>query len=189
MTQPLGAGPDPVDPSDARSGARGTGERPAPGSVRAARLRTLRLTLPLLVGVVVEVGAFLLVADLVGVPLAVLLVLASTVLGFVVLARAGRRSWQAAMAATRAGRPPADELLDGVLVFVAAVMLIVPGLVNGVLGLLLVLGRGLVRAPVRALLMRRARRYGVPTGSWPTAGPGRKPGDDGDVVQGEVVED
>lgn len=179
MSHPLGPGPasDPAAPHD-----------PPPGSVRRARLRALRFTLPLVVGVAVEVAAFVLVADLVGVPLAVLLVLGSTLLGFVVLARAGRRSWQAAMTATREGRPPADELLDGVLVFVGAVLLIVPGLVNGLVGLLLVVGRRIVRTPVRALLMRRARRYGVPTGSWPTAGPGRKPGG-GDVVQGEVVEE
>ncbi|WZH53677.1 MAG: FxsA family protein [Nocardioides alkalitolerans] len=184
MSQPLGAGPDPRHGPDPT-----VGHDLPPGAVRRARLRALRLTLPLLVGVVVEVGAFVLVADFVGVPLAVLLVLGSTVLGFVVLARAGRRSWQAAMAATREGRPPADELLDGVLVFVGAVLMILPGLVNGLVGILLVLGRRLVRTPVRALLMRRARRYGVPTGSWPTTGPGRKPAGGGDVVQGEVVED
>lgn len=179
MSHPLGPGPapDPTAPHD-----------PPPGAVRRARLRALRFTLPLVVGVAVEVAAFVLVAELVGVPLAVLLVLGSSLLGFVVLARAGRRSWQAAMTATREGRPPADELLDGVLVFVGAVLLIVPGLVNSVVGLLLVVGRRLVRTPVRALLMRRARRYGVPTGSWPSAGPGRKPGG-GDVVQGEVVEE
>ena len=179
MSRPLGPGPapDPTGPHD-----------PPPGSVRRARLRALRFTLPLVAGIAVEVAAFVLVADLVGVPLAVLLVLGSTLAGFAVLARAGRRSWQAAMTATREGRPPADELLDGVLVVVGAVLMIVPGLVNGLVGLLLVVGRRLVRTPVRALLVRRARRYGVPTGSWPTAGPGRRPGG-GDVVQGEVVED
>lgn len=167
------------------------GRRPA-GSVRAARLRRLRLVLPLLAGVVLEVAAVVLVAGWIGVLPTALLLVASTVGGVALLGREGRRSWRAALDAARSGRPPADDLLDGVLVVVGAGLMIVPGLVNGLVGLLLLVARPVVRRPLRALLMRRARRYGVPAGSWPT--PGGKssaaPGAAGrdDVVRGEVVD-
>lgn len=55
--------------------------------------------------------------------------------------------------AVREGRLPADELLDGVLVIVAAVVLITPGFLTDVAGLLLLFP--LSRAPVRQWLRKK----------------------------------
>ncbi len=55
--------------------------------------------------------------------------------------------------AVREGRLPADELLDGVLVVVAAVVLITPGFLTDVAGLLLLFPPS--RAPVRKWLRKK----------------------------------
>jgi len=75
---------------------------------------------------------------------------------------------------------PGNELVDGVLVFTAGVLLLVPGFVTGIIGLVLLLPpvRHLVRAGVVGSLRKRVSRYGIvpgrttgPTGPGPT-GPG-----------------
>lgn len=152
-----------------------------PGGVRAARLRRLAVVGPLLLGLVVEVTAFWAVAGLVGTVLAVLLVVGGSVLGGVLLANEGRRSVRRVVGVLREGGVPTDELADGVLGVGAAVLVLTPGIVNTVVGLLLYVARPLVRRPVHALLVRRARRTGGPTGSW-GAGPGGPLGRAGEAV-------
>lgn len=168
-------------------------QRHAPGGVRSARLRRLAVVGPLLLGLVVEVTAFWAVAGLLGTVVAVLLVVGGSVLGGVLLANEGRRSVRRVVGVLREGGVPTDELADGVLGVGAAVLVLTPGIVDTVVGLLLYAARPLVRRPVHALLVRRARRTGGPTGSWgagpggPWGGPGRAAS--GDVVTGEVVDD
>lgn len=61
------------------------------------------------------------------------------------------------------GRMPARELLDGLLVLVAAVLLLTPGLLTDLCGLLLLLPP--VRALARRLLSARlGRRFGLERG-------------------------
>ncbi|MDT9592334.1 FxsA family protein [Nocardioides zeae] len=161
--------------------------RPAPGAVRASRLRALRVTLPLLVGVVVEVAAFLALAELAGVFVALVVVIGASVLGMVLLAREGRRSVRAAVETARAGRAPEGEVAGGVLAVLGCVLLVVPGVVNSVVGLLLLVARPVLARPAWWLLTRRTRRHGVPTGPWDVR-PGAADGRD-DVVRGEVVDE
>ncbi len=59
-------------------------------------------------------------------------------------------------AAVQEGRLPADELLDGVLVIVAAVVLITPGFLTDAAGLLLLFPP--TRAPVRQWLRKKVER-------------------------------
>ena len=85
---------------------------------------------------------------------------------------------------------PGNELVDGVLVFTAGVLLLVPGFVTGIIGLVLLLPpvRHLVRAGVVGSLRKRVSRYGIvpgrttgPTGPGPT-GPGGPSGPTGPGV-------
>jgi len=66
---------------------------------------------------------------------------------------------------------PGNELVDGVLVFTAGVLLLVPGFVTGIIGLVLLLPpvRHLVRAGVVGSLRKRVSRYGIVPGR--TTGP------------------
>lgn len=103
-----------------------------------------------LVWPVVELVALLAVADAVGLFPALVLLVASSVLGAYLLKRTGLAVWRRATEAVAAGRPPTRELLDGPMVLLGGVALMVPGFVSAVLGALLLLPP--VRALVRPLL-------------------------------------
>ncbi|MER5935607.1 FxsA family membrane protein [Streptomyces sp. NPDC002054] len=133
--------------------------------------------------------------------LAVLALLAAGfVLGVVVIKRAGRRAFknltgtfQQAQEAARTGRPPAAPQAEpkgsgNALTMLAGLLLIMPGLLSDVVGLLLLL------PPVRALVSRRAQRTlqkkmaSAPAGSFGDAfQQARIHYPDGKVVQGEVI--
>lgn len=104
----------------------------------------------LLVLVVVEVVAFVLVAGQIGVLAALLLLLVLSALGPFVLRRVGLSVLARTRDRLERGELPTAEVLDGIVVFVAGVMISVPGFVGDALGLALMVG------PVRRLLIRFA---------------------------------
>lgn len=158
------------------------------GSVRASRILRLAVVLPLLLGVVVEVAAFVLLANWIGVFWTLLLVVGGSLLGFVLIANEGRRSFTAALEMVRSGQDPGIALVGGVLGFIGGLAMIVPGLVNTVVGLLLVTSRPVLARPVSAVVRRRAHRHGVSMGSQRPS-PGASSGTGAhDVVPGEVVD-
>lgn len=77
------------------------------------------------------------------------LVLLTGVLGATLARREGAHAWSAVQAELAAGRIPGQKLLEALLVLVAGIVLVTPGILTDVLGLSL-----LVR-PVRARLVRR----------------------------------
>src|SRR5262249_42061905 len=103
-----------------------------------------------------------------------LLILASLV-GAALLRREGTRTLTAFVEAVRTRRPPHQELLDGMLIAVAGVLIVLPGFVSDVLGILLLL------PPSRALDRKRIlRSASLPTSThW---GPGA-------IIDGEIVDD
>ncbi|MFP5347057.1 MAG: FxsA family protein [Actinomycetes bacterium] len=82
----------------------------------------------------------------------VLLLLASAVLGVVVLRHGGPSTFRRVREATRAGRPPTVELADAFLTVLGGVLLIVPGFVTDVVGLACLVPP--FRWGARALLLR-----------------------------------
>jgi UPF0716 protein FxsA len=87
----------------------------------------------------------------------VLLLLASALIGSWLLRREGRRAWLAVRAAAEAGRTPALETVEGFLVLVGGVMMMLPGFVTDILGLLLIVPP-IRRVAARIVLRRFARR-------------------------------
>ena len=77
---------------------------------------------------------------------------------------------------------PGNEIIDGVLVFVAGILLLVPGFVTGIIGLILLVPP--VRAAVRELSKRRLRgrvyRYRI--------GPSGPSGPDGPTGPGNIID-
>ena len=65
----------------------------------------------------------------------------------------GRTSWRRFNEATAAGRVPAREVLDGALVIFGGALLLTPGFITDILGLILLIPP--TRALVRAVLVRR----------------------------------
>ena len=111
----------------------------------------------LLLAVVLELAVFVGVGRALGFGVAVLLVFAASLLGLVLLRREGMRAWRGFRAAAAAGQPPGGQVTDGLVGLAGALLLAVPGLVSGVVGLLLLVPpvRRLARAGVRRATERR----------------------------------
>ena len=92
------------------------------------------------------------VADAIGVLATVVLLLLSWPLGSWALRSQGGAAWRRLGAAVSAGRSPGREVLDGALVLIGGVLLIVPGFISDLLGVLALL------PPTRALMRRGLAR-------------------------------
>jgi UPF0716 protein FxsA len=102
------------------------------------------------------------------------ILVADSVLGSLLMRSQGRAAWRRFGEATRAGRPPAREVLDGVLVILGGALLLTPGFLTDILGLALLAPP--TRAVLRGLLVRRLARRMVIAMTRPGQGP-RPPGD------------
>jgi UPF0716 protein FxsA len=143
------------------------------------------LLVVLFIGVpIAEIYVLIQVGHVIGPWWTIALLIADSILGSWLLKREGRRAWAALQVALGEGRMPARELADGVLVVVGGTLMISPGFVTDVFGVLAILP--VTRPLARRLLTRVvARRVGaVVTGFGP--GNGSRPGPD--VVQGDVVD-
>ena len=126
----------------------------------AVRVKVLALVLLLAVPIV-ELWVFVQAADAWGFWWALFAVVAISVVGLWLVKRAGFSAMRRGLDAVQEGRPPTKELLDGALLLFAGTLLLLPGFVTGVLGLLLLLPPA--RAAVRPLMLHwwtRGRRTG-----------------------------
>lgn len=109
---------------------------------------------------IVELYVILQVGDAIGAVPTILLLAADSAIGAILLRSQGRSVWRQFNAVMRSGRVPHRELLDGVAVIFGGALLLTPGFITDVVGLLLLLppSRALVR---RTALRRIGRRAGV----------------------------
>lgn len=120
--------------------------------------------MPLLVGLIAllivvptaEIAVILTIGSQIGPWWTILLLVASAVLGSWLLRREGRRAYRALREALGAGRTPAAEAAEGAVVLLAGLLMILPGFLTDVSGLLLVLPP--VRRAVGRLVIRQFAR-------------------------------
>ena len=144
---------------------------------------------------IAEIAGFVVVAKLIGVAWTLLLVLATTTLGVWLMRREGVRGWRRFRTAAESG-PPGHEATDGLVGLTASVLLVVPGLVTDVAGLLLLVPP--LRAAARAGMQRSAERrlssaaagdlFGPRRVRVQRDSPGNGPSVSGPVIDGEVVD-
>ena len=113
----------------------------------------------LLLYVVAEVAAVWAVSSAVGVLGTIGLLLAGAFLGSWLARREGARAARSFMTAARSGRPPVNEVTDGMLIGFGGMLIMIPGFLSDVAGLLMLLPptRGVLR---RAWVRRAERRMG-----------------------------
>lgn len=129
----------------------------------------------LLIATIVELAVLIAVGHAIGVLATIGLLILTSLVGTALLRREGARALGAFVEALRARRAPHRELLDGMLITAAGVLVVVPGFVSDVLGLLLLLPpiRGLVRRRILRSASRRTPARYAPC----------------DVVEGEIVDE
>jgi UPF0716 protein FxsA len=145
----------------------------------------LFFVLLLVVWPIAELVVVIKVAELVGIPLMLGLLLLGCVAGGLVLRYSGRTAWRRFQEAVRAGRTPTREVVDGALVVGAGVLLLVPGFITDAVGLFLLfpptraLVRGLVTAYATSNLVVKAgtTAYGGASAAFQRRGRPRRPGD------------
>ena len=98
-----------------------------------------------------EIATFIAVRSRIGVLWTIALVMATTVAGALLLRIQGIGTVMRAQAAMERGDAPARELVDGVMIAVAGLLLILPGFITDLVGLLLFL------PPVRAIAWKMLR--------------------------------
>lgn len=153
---------------------------------------------------IAEIALLVMVGQQIGLLPTIGILLAEVVLGAWLSRREGGRAWRALSEAFGTGRMPTAELTNAALVLVGGVMLMLPGFITDLFGLvfLLPVTRPLARKVLAFALSRQVRlRYGVDLGSVrarmdpdntirgetvdDAKGPDR-PGDDGETITGEI---
>ena len=87
----------------------------------------------------VEIWAILQVGQLVGPWWTILLLVLDSLLGAWLIKREGGRAWSALRTALQQGRMPAREIADGALILIGGTLMLSPGFVLDIAGILLIL--------------------------------------------------
>ena len=138
---------------------------------------------------IAELAVLIQVGQEIGVWWTIAILIADSVLGALLMRSQGRIAWRRFNEALQAARPPAREVLDGVLVIFGGALLLTPGFITDIFGLLFLIPP--TRALVRGLLVKRfanrmivaARSRASAGTTWPPRG-GGGPGD----VEGTAVD-
>lgn len=134
---------------------------------------------------ILEIYVIIQVGQVIGAWWTIALLIADSIFGSWLLRREGRRAWAALQVALSESRMPTKELADGILIVVGGTLMISPGFVTDVFGMLAILPftRPIGRRLLSGFL---ARRMVATTAAWPRNA--QRPGPAGDVVQGEVID-
>ncbi|GAB7006746.1 membrane protein FxsA [Nocardioides sp. AN3] len=135
---------------------------------------------------ILELWVLIRVGHVIGVGWTLVLLVADSILGTWLIKREGSKAYAALRTALEGGRMPHRELADGALIVLAGALMLSPGFVTDIFGVLLLLPftRPIGRRVLGALVARRLTA--VVAGRGRTAGrPG--PGEDS-VIRGEVID-
>ncbi|MEA2135301.1 MAG: protein FxsA [Solirubrobacteraceae bacterium] len=139
---------------------------------------------------IAELFVIIQVGQQIGVLWTIAILVADSILGSMLMRSQGRAAWRRFNVALQSGRPPAREVLDGVLVIFGGALLLTPGFLTDIFGLVLLLPPS--RAVVRRILVHRyadrmiasAMRRGPGSFGPPPGRPGARPTD----VEGTAVD-
>jgi UPF0716 protein FxsA len=105
---------------------------------------------------IAELAVIIQVGQAIGVWWTIAVLVADSILGSLLMRSQGRAVWRRFNAALQSGRAPAREVADGVLVIFGGALLLTPGFLTDVFGLLLLLPP--TRAVIRRVFLREAMR-------------------------------
>jgi len=135
---------------------------------------------------IAELAVIIQVGQAVGVWWTIAILVADSVLGSLLMRSQGRAAWRRFNEALQAGRAPAREVADGVLVIFGGALLLTPGFISDVFGLLFLLPP--TRAVIRRVFLRQAMRRITVTMAAGVRPPRRGRAGRDDDLQGSAVE-
>ena len=133
---------------------------------------------------ILEIYVIIQVGQVIGPWWTILLLIADSIFGGWLVKHEGRRAWEALTTSIQSGRMPAKELADGALILVGGTLMISPGFVSDVAGMLLILP--FTRPVARRILTRVVSRRLVYL-PYDDRRPGGGP--PGPTVRGEVIDE
>ena len=133
---------------------------------------------------IAELAVIIQVGQEIGVLWTVAILVADSLLGSLLMRSQGRAAWRRFNEAMQAGRPPAREVLDGVLVIFGGALLLTPGFITDIVGLSFLAPP--TRAVLRRLLVKRFAERMIASATRPRS-PRQPTGPDGDV-EGTAVD-
>jgi UPF0716 protein FxsA len=142
----------------------------------------LPLVLLFIVVPIAELAVIIQVGQAIGVWWTIAILVADSILGSLLMRTQGRAAWRRFNDAVQAARVPAREVLDGALVVFGGLLLLTPGFLTDILGLVLLIPP--TRALVRAVLVRRLEHRMVAAARRPRPGPRPRPYD----VEGTAID-
>ena len=123
---------------------------------------------------IVELYVIIQIGGLIGVVPTIALLLADALLGSLLLRHQGRGAWRRFNTALAERRFPGREVADGLLIAIGGTLLLTPGFVTDIIGLIFLIPptRAIVRRLMRGYVGRRFIVVGAPGPSGP--GPARR---------------
>ena len=121
---------------------------------------------------IVELYVIIQIGSWIGIVPTIVLLLADALLGSLLLRQQGRGAWRRFNAALAERRFPGREVADGLLIAIGGTLLLTPGFVTDIFGLILLIppSRAVVRSMLRGVVGRRFLIAGMMPGpSKPTA--------------------
>lgn len=153
-----------------------------------------RVFLFLFVLALLEIMVLAAVADLIGWPVTVLLVIATSLLGSALFRRQGLETWRRLNLRVNQGEMPGREMVESVMLLLGGMMLITPGFISDVAGLTLLLP--ISRRRLADALIRRGAVQSFTAGGGRTffysggrpgaGGAASRPGERGVIIEGEA---
>src|SRR5919106_3961360 len=133
---------------------------------------------------IAELAVIIQVGQTIGVWWTILLLIADSILGSLLMRSQGRATWRRFNAVVREARVPAREVADGVMVIFGGALLLTPGFISDIVGLLFLIPP--TRAVIRRVFLRQAmKRITVSMAAAPMPPRnGHRPGD----VEGTAVD-
>ncbi|MFJ7990995.1 FxsA family protein [Peribacillus frigoritolerans] len=109
---------------------------------------------------VVEIIVLLLSGNLIGFWPTLFLIAATGLIGAYLAKRQGIETWKKAQEQIRYGMMPGNEIIDGICIFIGAALLLSPGLISDIMGLILVFPptRNLLKPIVIRFIMNRMNK-------------------------------
>src|SRR3954469_19005692 len=99
-------------------------------------MRLLLLVILFVLIPIAELAIIIQIGQALGVWWTILLLIADSVLGAMLMRSQGRAVWARFNTALQSGRPPAVEVVDGALVILGGACLLTPGFISDIFGLL-----------------------------------------------------